>query len=39
MYNIRFYKDNLETENLLKNKIYKAIFDEIDEEEENKEIV
>ncbi len=39
MYNIRFYKDDLETKDLLKNKIYKTIFDEIDEEKKNEEVV
>ncbi len=35
MYNVRFYKDDLETEDSLKDKIYKVIFDEFDEEKED----
>jgi len=35
IYNVCFYKDNLEIRNSLENKIYKTIFDEFNEEEKN----
>ena len=39
IYDVRFYKGDFEVGDLLKDKIYKVTFDEIDKEKEDEEIV